>query len=347
VRELEGRLKQMERDRDMLAVEDPRNLLAKQQAMVEEAQQQARKDRAAREKLEEAHEAEKQANADMRRELDKRKDEIAARSLEFGEKEYYQVTVGQLQELQVAKEEEMSELQAKHAEAVGEIEAEAKHLRGEVSELRKQRQTMALSLSQYATLEMEWGEAKEISAAEIVKLHKEIRALKKKLKTMPALQKRLEASSHEEVIELRAEANQLHARLKLSEEQLTSISAQSIALVEELDTLKAEGHATTWLASEQQAEREAGLEEVAHRLKNGLAQRVMRQWMLRTVQRCWRGWVEYLLRRRIAREYGVQVLSDDEGEGRARTQPAAATTQLHENLAEVAAQGMRKLTSLF
>jgi len=283
----------------------------------------------------------------MRRELDKRKDEIAARSLEFGEKEYYQVTVGQLQELQVAKEEEMSELQAKHKEAVEEIEAEAKHLRGEVAELRKQRQTMALSLSQYATLEMEWGEAKEASSAEVSRLQKESRALKKKVKMLPALRKRLEASSHEEVIELRAEANQLHARLKLSEGQLTSISAQNSALVEELETLKAEGHATSWLASEQQAEREAGLEEVAHRLKNGLAQRVMRQWMLRTVQRCWRGWVEYLLRRRVAREFGVLVLSDDEGEGQARTQPAAAVPQLHENLAEVAALGMRKLTSLF
>ena len=69
-----------------------------------------------------------------------------------------QVTVTHLEELQQAKDDEMQAMRDQLGLKLAEREADATRLEGELADLRKQRQTMALSLAQYATLEAQWGQ---------------------------------------------------------------------------------------------------------------------------------------------------------------------------------------------
>ena len=53
----------------------------------------------------------------LRKKVAEQEKEIKTKSLQFGEKEYYQVTVSHLQELQEAKDGEITELMKQHAAA--------------------------------------------------------------------------------------------------------------------------------------------------------------------------------------------------------------------------------------
>ena len=81
-----------------------------------------------------------------------------------------------------------------------------------MSRLRKERQTLTVSLSQYATLEAQWGDAKEGREEEMSKLRRENRALKKKAAKLPALEKAVAESGHDEVVRLRSNAEQMEVR---------------------------------------------------------------------------------------------------------------------------------------
>ena len=65
--------------------------------------------------------AEKSAHANAKRQLERHAGEMASKSLEFGEKEYYQVTVGHLEELQRAKDAEIDEAREAHEKQVQDL----------------------------------------------------------------------------------------------------------------------------------------------------------------------------------------------------------------------------------
>ena len=96
---------------------DPRAMLDRQARQLEEAKAAAAVDRQAREVAEATLASERRALQEARAKLARHKSEVDERSLEFGEKEYYQVTVSHLQELQEAKDGEIAELMKQHAAA--------------------------------------------------------------------------------------------------------------------------------------------------------------------------------------------------------------------------------------
>ena len=40
-------------------------------------------------------------------------------------------------------------------------------------------------------------------------------------------------------------------------------------------------------------------------MKEGLAMRVLRQWMMRTATKCWKAWSTYVMKRKLRRELGA------------------------------------------
>lgn len=196
---------------------------------------------------------------------------------------------------------QVSELISKHEAALGERKTEIEGLEAEVARLRKERQTMAVSLSQYATLEAEWGEAKEGREGEMSKLRRENRALKKKAAKLPALEKAVADSGHDEVVRLRSEAEQMETRCRLSETSMAMIAEENASLKAELKQLRAEGAASSWVAQEQLADTQSALQLQAQRIKEGLANRVIRMWLQHTLAKVWKAWAMYVMRRQIRR----------------------------------------------
>ena len=132
-----------------------------------------------------------------------------------------------------------------------------------------------------------------------------------------SLQRKVEDSSHEDLVQTRAEAKQLAARVMLLEGELASLSQEKASLASEVDDHRAAASAADWLAQEEQGGRVAQLEAQATRLKEGLTRRVVRQWTLRGATRCWKAWGLYVMRRRLNREivlHGGEPLSGDEGD---------------------------------
>ena len=135
-----------------------------------------------------------------------------------------------------------------------------------------------------------------------------------------ALQKKVEDSSHEELVHTRAEAKQLAARVMLLEAELSSLTQEKANLASEVDDHRAAASAADWLAQEEQGSRVAQLEAQATRLKEGLTRRVVRQWTLRSASRCWKAWTIYVMRRKLNRDivlHGGEPLSGDEDGGAA------------------------------
>jgi hypothetical protein len=161
---------EIHRTRQQLADEDPRKLLERQQRLLEEAQAEVQRGLAARDKLAAELRAEQSAHAIARQQLEAGVADLKSRSMEFGEKEYYQVTMGQLQELQQAKDEEIATLTAQY-DAKASAEAQAQRmLTTELEELRRQRQSQAAALAEYASLEAEWSAKHEALASQSAKV---------------------------------------------------------------------------------------------------------------------------------------------------------------------------------
>jgi hypothetical protein len=339
------------RERQALTENDPRKLLERQQELVERAQDEARRDRLAREKLAAELKAEKSAHAIVRSQLAERSGEIAERALEFGEKEYYQVTVGHLEEMQHAKEAELKAAKEEFEAALGEQEGRAAELSTEVEDLRKQRQTMALSLSQYATLEAEWGETKEAHDAALAQLKKENKVLKKKVQKLPQLEKAIAESSQSEVSKLKREAQHLQARLEMTEASLLSVTEAKAELQRHVDDLVTEKETSLWLAKEEHAETSDALGNRVRRLQATVLRGVLRHWLYRLEAACFKGWCVYTSHRRIAKQIrdverggGNDILSDEEGAIGAHGRAHGATQQ---RLAAAVNEGLQKFSNFF
>jgi hypothetical protein len=59
------------------------------------------------------------------------------------------------------------------------------------------------------------------------------------------------------------------------------------------------------------ADREDVLNRQQRKVKEGLAQRVVRQWLLRTVARCWKAWTIYVVRKNLRREVNMPDSEDE------------------------------------
>ena len=272
---------------------------------------------------------------------------MANKSMEFGEKEYYQVTVGHLQELQRSKEEELEALAAEFESNNRDRDAQTTTLSKEVEELRRQRQTMALSLAQYASLEAEWGAKEEEAKTAMHKLHKDNRALKKKVAKLPALEKAVAELNHDDVLRLEAEVKQLNARLQQADEQLATSTKDQQLLQVALSELKAEQQTSKWLADEQFAEREEGLQKHQKKLQEGLAMRVLRQWLLRMVARTWKAWTIYTLRRQMGREFGMVDSDDESADKRKPSQSAPQPVAPQQRIADAVDRGLSAVVNFF
>lgn len=293
---------ELHRSRQELAEDDPRSVIERQQRLVDEAQAQAKRDRLARDKLAAELDGERAEHAIARQQLEMGAKDMASRSMEFGEKEYYQVTVGHLQELQRAKDDEIAALNSEHSAKTRELDEERARLQSELDAMRNQRQTQSSALANYASQEAEWSSKVEGLSAQLAKLQKDNRALKKRASRLPGLEKQLAELEREDVARLKLTVQQLDSRLLTANEQLAQMSQGKQQLEVELEELRMEQEANVWMANEQFAEKEDVLRRQARRLKEGLAMRVLRQWLLRNIGRCFKAWSIYVVRKQIRRE---------------------------------------------
>lgn len=191
-------------------------------------------------------------------------------------------------------------------------------------------------------------QSKEETDATLAKLQKENRALKKRAAKLPALEKAMAESAHDDVVRLRKEGEHMRARVQLLEGNLEQVTESRGKLQEALDDLKAEASASSWLFKEHLAEREEAVQSHAARLKEGLAKRVVRQWTLRVANQCFRAWQEYCMKRQLRRELGKPTESDREATSAA--QEAMRATQPpppQKRIADAMSQGVSAIANYF
>jgi len=347
VRRLEHGVSTMADERKQLAGSDPRVLIDRKQKLLDEAQAEAAKERSERERVEALLRAERTAHSSAKAALEKMRLETAAKSMEFGEKEYYQVALSRLEEQQQVKEAEIKELVSMHSAKLAACEAEMAEARDELAELRRQRKMMALSLAEYATLEAQWVETKEAASIEMSRLRHESKALKHKAAKVPGLEAKLADSSYDEVVKLRTENSQLRARMTLLEKERDQSLAHVAKLQETIGELEQSKQAQIWLSSETQAAHLETLMKQVQRLKDGLGHRIVLQWARSTVFHCWKAWHLYVVRRQDRRQLGYSQLSsrDDEKPGalRASGQAAPGLPSALAPLADIATVQARQL----
>ena len=310
-----------------LADEETRWVLQSQQKLVSDAQAAARREAARREKLAKDLEEEVQAHEKVRGMLEARSGENNVKSLAFGEREYFQERVAKLEGKNKGMKEEMSKMEESHESELEGLRATADTLADEIDEQKRLRGQMALSLAQYASLEAEWGRKDEEGQTEINKLSKEYKGLRKRVDKLPQLEEAYANSSIEMVKKLRREVRQLEKRLSDGEESLGRIEASRGQLQAEGESLQAEGVAATWAAKEEYADVLDKLERQTIRLKEGLAQRVLRLWVLRGVSRCLKHWRLYVIKRSLRREMRLPVSERKAASSKPPTQAQLALEQ--------------------
>ena len=266
---------------------------------------------------------------------------MATRSLEFGEREFFEVTKEQLVQAGKEREEEMAEALARY-----EAQREGARLTGtryesEIAELKQQRMQMALSLAQYASLEAEWGGKDEEAAASVATLTAEYKGQRQMVGKLPALEEMIAQCSHEDVARLKYAHSHLTSRLEAAEGTLASLNEEREALRAEVNGLMAEDEASTWMAREEADAREQGLRAQAVRLKEGLAMRCFAQSLLRTAGRCFKAWTAFVVRHRLKRQLHMEI-SDDETDAA----PPAQASALAETMSSMA-ESIKAIPSLF
>ena len=151
--------------------------------------------------------------------------------------------------------------------------------------------------------------------------------MRKRVDKLPQLEEAYANSSIEVVKKLRREVRQLEKRLSDGEESLSRIEASRGQLQAEGESLQAEGVAATWAAKEEYADVLDKLERQTIRLKEGLAQRVLRLWVLRGVSRCLKHWRLYVIKRSLRREMRLPVSERKAASSKPPTQAQLALEQ--------------------
>ena len=132
-----------------------------------------------------------------------------------------------------------------------------------------------------------------------------MKSLRKKAARLPELEAAVAASSYEELSKAQSEAAQLASRVALLEGQLASMAEERGGLRRDLKSLRAEGQAASWLASEELNDAQHRLQAQAERVKAGLALRVVLQCGRSRAARCWKAWQLYVMRRQLMRKGGA------------------------------------------
>ena len=104
------------------------------------------------------------------------------------------------------------------------------------------------------------------------------------------------------------------ASIDRAETDLVATIEQTEGLRRTQFALKAEADAASWAASEEAKSREEELQANATRLKEGLAKRVLRQWLLQYVARCFKSWSGYVIRRHLQRELHLPLSDNEDGD---------------------------------
>ena len=296
-----------------LPADHPSCQLARQRNLQATANETARVAREEADQLAVSLRAEKAAHAVTSSQFDAQMGALKGAAAEFSLKEQFQLEMKQLQEGSERLEREHAEHVAVHEAALGQLEAANGDLLSELTDLRKQRQTMALSLAQYAALETEWGEKTLARSTMIARLEKANRKLRKHAKRAAALEEIVAESSHDDVVRLGDEIEHLRARVELAESSLAPAREARDEMEAQIEDMKNGNSVSQWMAAERYAEREAQLVAQSNKAKQVLGRRVVRQWMLRTVSRCVKAWTTFVMTRKLRRELGAPE-SDDEHE---------------------------------
>ena len=320
---------------DSLPVDHPSALYARQKALVAEAQEEARVERVEAERLDALLRAEKAAHDITTSQLDDKVMQMGMSENEFETKAQYQREMSQLESETEAAEAGHVERVREHEDAIATSQAKLDELNEELVGLRKQRQTMALSLAQYATLEYEWGEkaaAREVTIAKLEKANRRLRKHAKRAETLAAL---VSESSHDDVVRLKGEMEHMSTRIEFARRQVDEAVRERDASAQAVDDQRNDNSVSEWEMRERYAQREAEITAQAHRYKEDLGVRIVKQWILRTASKCFRAWSGiYVVARKARRELGAPDDSDDE-DGHSR----------HQRLAQVVTSLTSSLTS--
>lgn len=268
------------------------------QILVRQAQAQAGRERARRDTVAAGLDAEARAHAATRARLEVRTNDLSRQALGFGEHEYMQLTRDQTMD---AKHDRGKELGVVHTAQNMRLEAARvlyTRTGGDLTHLRQARMVMALSLAQYAMLEARWSRKLEEQLHTTASLSEQHNTLKASAEELPRLEAAFAAASSQQCTCFERENIAIRQRLSGVEGQLFSACARNAQLVAESGRLQAEAGVTCWAASEEARAREDKLLAQAKRLKEGLVLRVLRQWLLRNINRCFKAWATAFVRRR-------------------------------------------------
>ena len=301
---------------DALPVDHPAALLARQKALVAESEEAARRERAEADRLEGLLKAERAAHEITACGLDKKVAEMGVLGHEFELKATFEREMRELDGESAARESEHAEKIAVHERALGAQQAAVDVLTLEVTDLRKQRQKMALSLAQYATLEYENGEKVAAREVSVAKLEKANRRLRKPARRADELATLVAESSHDDVVRLRGECEQLQHRLDLARTHLSEAQSEREEARSSIEDKRSDNAVAEWEMKEKYAQREEAIAAQAQRYKEHLGRGVVKRWRLLTAAKCFRAWGSiYVMTRKMRRDLGARDDSDDEGEG--------------------------------
>ena len=308
---LESQMAEIDAEKELLRG-DARQLMMQQQRAIEAAQQGVKRERQRRERLQADLQWEAQAHSENRARLEARSGELTSQSMEFGEKEYFMATIDQLRRARKDRKLEMRQIVSALEQQHAGVHSATRRAEEEIEELKQSRMTMALSLAQYASLEAEWGVRDAEAAEQIAEATSEYKQLKRAAAKLPELEAQMAlATKHGDARALRASLQALQTKLDETEAELASVIGAKEAYDKERAALRAEAAAVEWQAAEEAKAREEDLQRQATRLKEGLAKRVMRQWLLQYVALCFKSWNAYVVRRHLQRDLHMP-LSDDE-----------------------------------
>ena len=138
----------------LLEADDPRHVLERATQEADAAQARVRESSAAQGRMAQELQVERDHRLRLEARVHELEGDIVKRSLQFGEKEYYQRSVSQLEEQTRLTASEVDAVRSTMEERLEAQQQQTAALQGEVSQLREQRTAMAASLSHYAALEV-------------------------------------------------------------------------------------------------------------------------------------------------------------------------------------------------
>ena len=332
-----------------LPADHPSAMLTRCKVILEASHEEGRVTRMECDKLNKQLRDERGAHKLARAQLEALAGRMGALEDEYTLKEQYLAEVRQLEEEGNMLDEEMRGRVEDHNNQVSQQERQNEHLRATLSDMRKQHKTMGMSLAQYASLESEWGEKTDARDRTLKRLEKAVKKLRRQDERVVELEAAVAESSHDDVVRLQSEVEQLNTRIELVEGSVKAAERRREEEAANVEDLRENQSVASWMAKEANNEKVQQLEEVNRKLKEGRAVRIVKmRTALKGVGRCLHAWGLYVRKERMRRQLanapsaalsiGVADVTNflsDVGNQVQRT-----TTQVHENVV-VAGQQLR------